>query len=157
MTSIKDRSQLNTSGSISTRQLEGNRPAADAIARRLDDLLILWHQHRAGYSFAMGFSGKDSTCRDYRAPTHWDWQNGATQARAEALEVAALDAAIERVPNSPRRWNTALAFEARNLCSGAAVWTSPVLPRDREELEVLILEARNKLLQELRRAGVIGC
>jgi hypothetical protein len=131
------------------------RPS-DAIAHRLDELLMMWHRHREGYKLSRGYADQDATCRDYRAPTHWDWQNGATQARADALEVEAVDAAMELVPNTPRRWNTALAFEARNLCSGAVVWTSPVLPKDREEREVLVLEARNLLLVQLLRAGVIG-
>lgn len=129
----------------------------DALAIRLDELLAAWHAHTESYRLSRGYAGQDATCRDHRAPTHWDWQNGAAQARADSLEVAAVDAAMERVPNRPRRWHTALAFEARNLCSGAAVWTSPVLPRDREEREVLVLEARNMIMIELRKAGVMGC
>ena len=130
--------------------------AAEALDRRLDELLMLWHRHHKSLSMAVGYAAHDSTCRDYRAPTHFDWANGAAQARADSLEAEAVDAAMEKIPNSPQRWNTALAFEARNLCSGAAVWTSPVLPRHKEELEVLVLEARNMLLIELRRAGVMG-
>jgi len=128
----------------------------DPVAVRLDELLMMWHDHRTGYKLARGYAGQDATCRDYRAPTHWDWQNGATQARADSLEVRAMDAAMEMVPNVPRRWHTALAFEARNLSQGAQVWSSPVLPKG-EELEVLVLEARNRLLLELRKAGVMGC
>ena len=123
---------------------------------RLDEMLVSWHQHRSGYKFARGYAGQDATCRNYRSPTHFDWQNGATQARSDALQAAAVDAAMELVPNTPRRWHTALAFEARNLCTGAQVWSSPVLPKG-EELEVLVLEARNRLLLELRRAGAMGC
>lgn len=126
------------------------------LDHRLDDLLIKWHQYREGYKLSRGYSGQDSTCKDYRAPTHFDWSNGAAEARADALEVAAVEEAMEHVPNTPRRWYTALAFEARNLSSGAAVWSSPVLPRNEDELEVLVLEARNKLLLELRKGGVLG-
>lgn len=128
-----------------------------SIDYRLDELLILWHQHRSGYQISRGYSGNDATCKDYRAPTHFDWANGAAEARADAIEVGVVEEAMESIPNSPHRWNTALTFEARNLSTGAAVWTSPVLPRNRDELEVLIIEARNMLLKELRRLGAIGC
>ena len=47
------------------------------IDNRLDNLLAMSHQYRAGYSVGRGFSGQDSTCRDFRAPTHMDWKNGA--------------------------------------------------------------------------------
>lgn len=133
-----------------------NMPMKTDLDRRIDELLILWHRHRAGYRMASGYSGSDSTCRDYRTPTHWDWQNGATDARADAITAKGVEEAAALVPNTPKRWNTALAFEARNLASGASVWTSPVLPRDPEELAILVLEARNMLARELIRAGVLG-
>lgn len=123
---------------------------------RIDALLILWHQHRSSYRFASGYAGRDSTCRDYRSPGHWDWQNGATDARADAIEAQGVEDAANRVPNAPKRWNTALTFEARNLATGYAVWGSPVLPRDPEERAILVLEARNLLARELIRAGVLG-
>jgi hypothetical protein len=133
-----------------------NMPTKTPEDLRLDELLILWHRHRAGYQFSSGYSGSDSTCRDYRTPGHWDWQNGAADARADAITAKGVEDAAALVPNQPKRWNTALAFEARNLASGAAVWTSPVLPRDPEERAILVLEARNMLARELMRAGVLG-
>lgn len=126
-----------------------------AIDNRLDDLLVMWHEYRSGYSGARGFSGRDATCRDFQTPTHWDWKNGALDGRVDAITAKAVSDAIDRIPNTPRRWNTALAFEARNLASRAAVWTSPVLPTNREELEVLVLEARTMLLVELRKDGIL--
>ena len=101
-------------------------------------------------------SGTDSTCRDYRSPGHWDWKNGAADAKAEDMQVKAVDEAIERIPNTPERWKTALEICAMNLHSGAAVWVSPMLPKNREEREILLTEARTKLLVELRRAGIMG-
>jgi hypothetical protein len=141
--------------------MDASSPSLDALTYRredfeftLDRLLAEWFQWRQGYRFTRGYAGQDATCRDYRTPGHWDWKNGAAADRADELQVKAMDAAIERVPNLPKRWNTAIQFEARNLVSGAAVWTSPVLPRG-DELEVLVLEARNLLLLELRREGII--
>jgi hypothetical protein len=66
-----------------------------------------------------------------------------------------FDAAIQRIPNEPRPWFTALQFEARNLAVRHQVWASPRLPANRGEREVLILEARVRLLRELARDGVL--
>ena len=126
-----------------------------SIDARLDELLVMWHQFRSGYAVSKGFSSRDSTCRDFQTPTHWDYKNGALDGRVDAIVVAGVSEAIDRIPNVPRRWNTALAFEARNLASRVAVWSSPVLPKDKEELEVLVLEARTMLLTELRKSGVL--
>jgi hypothetical protein len=85
-----------------------------------------------------------------------DWANGAADDRADRLRLEAINQCMDLVPNAPRRWRTALEFHARNLSHGLTVWYSPVLPATREERDVLILEARNKLLNELRRKDLIG-
>jgi hypothetical protein len=121
----------------------------------LDDWLSRWHEFSSGYRMTRGYSGSDATCRDHRTPTHWDWQNGAEEDRGMKEEMKAFDKAIRRVPNHPERWFTCLAFEARNLASAAAVWKSPYLPIG-EELAVLRIEARTKLIEELSRDGIIG-
>ncbi len=135
--------------------IESSAITKTAIDNRLDDLLVMWHRYRAGYSVGRGFSGRDATCRDFQTPTHWDWRNGALDGRVDAVIAKGVSDAVDTIPNAPRRWNTALAFEARNLASKASVWSSPVLPKDKEELAVLVLEARTMLLDRLRRAGVL--
>jgi hypothetical protein len=135
--------------------IESSAITKAAIDNRLDDLLVMWHQFRAGYSVGQGFAGKDATCRDFQTPTHWDWKNGALDGRVDAITAKAVSDAVDTIPNTPRRWNTALAFEARNLASRAVVWSSPVLPKDKEELEVLVLEARTMLLVQLRKTGIL--
>ena len=135
--------------------IESSAITKTAIDNRLDDLLVMWHRYRAGYSVGRGFSGRDATCRDFQTPTHWDWRNGALDGRVDAVIAKGVSDAVDTIPNAPRRWNTALAFEARNLASMASVWSSPVLPKDKEELAVLVLEARTMLLDRLRRDGVL--
>ena len=135
--------------------IESSAIIKTAIDNRLDDLLVMWHRYRAGYSVGRGFSGRDATCRDFQTPTHWDWRNGALDGRVDAVIAKGVSDAVDTIPNTPRRWNTALAFEARNLASRASVWSSPVLPTNREELAVLVLEARTMLLDRLRRDGVL--
>lgn len=137
------------------RHAEPNTTLDEDLDFRLDRLLAEWYEWRRSYRLTKGYAGRDATCRDYRTPGHWDWKNGAADDRADDLMVKAVDAAIERIPNAPQRWNTAIQFEAMNLHSGAAVWTSPMLPQSHEEREVLVLEARNMLLMELRGQGVM--
>ena len=129
------------------------QPTQSSVDSKVDELLIAWHQWGRSYKIGRGYAGTDSTCRDFRTPAHWDWRNGALDGRVDKIQAQAVGEAIDRIPNTPRRWQTALSFEARNLSSGAAVWSSPVLPRDPEERKVLVLEARNKLFVELRRGG----
>jgi hypothetical protein len=121
----------------------------------VDDLLIRWHHWRSCYKAIRGFSASDASCQDHSSNTHWDWWNGAADERAEDERMRGVDRAIERIPNTPRRWLTAIEFEARNLSCGARVWSSPVLPKDPAELDVLRMEARNKLMSEFRREGVL--
>lgn len=71
----------------------------------------------------------------------------------DKVQAKGISQAIDRVPNRPQRWHTALTVQARNLSSGAAVWSSPVLPKTKDEMETLLIEARSKALIELKRAG----
>lgn len=127
----------------------------DDIDAILDDLLARWHKYTQGYRFSAGYSGVSSTTRNYQTPTHWDWGNGAVEDRMEKVQMQAVSEAIERVPNDPRPWRTMIQFEARNLATAAQVWTSPRLPADKNEFEILRLEARNKALKELNKQGVM--
>jgi hypothetical protein len=139
------------------RRMTRNPHAIDheRIEYDLDGLLAAWHQYHENKKLTRGYSRTDSTCRDYRAPGHWDWKNGAADARADELQVKAVDECMDNIPNVPQPWNTALQFEARNCATGRAVWLSPRLPQDKDERAVLVREARNMLLKELMRAGVL--
>jgi hypothetical protein len=137
------------------RALPALRPAAAGVEAKIDGLLVAWHVWRSGYTLSSGYRGSDATCQDYRAPTHWDWKNGASQERVEDQIMRGVDRAIARIPNTPHRWRTAIEFEARDLSCGAKVWSTEVLPKDPAELAVLRIEARNRLVLELRREGVL--
>jgi hypothetical protein len=137
-----------------THQETREKARVEALDGMLNRLLACWYEWTLGYSHTRGYSGSDSTCRDYSTPTHWDWRNGAEDERADQERMRGVDTAIKRVPNEPRRWRLAIEYEAMNLHSGAAVWTTGRLPKG-EELAVLVLEARNMLLRELRAEGVM--
>lgn len=122
----------------------------------LDALLIEWHQWFNEYQLTVGHSSTSATTKDHRSGGHMDWWNGAADDRAAKLQVRAVNEAMQRIPDHPQRWRTALEFHARNLNNRLTVWYSPRLPATREERDVLILEARSKLMMELRREGVMG-
>lgn len=131
--------------------------ARETIAQHdaeLNDLLSRWHDYRNGYKHTRGHRS-DAVFRDAGSGSAWDWLNGAEDARAEQQIMRGVDAAVERVPDEPRHWRTAIHFEARNQYLGVSVWTSLRLPQNRAEREVLVLEARNRLLLELRSGGVM--
>lgn len=138
-----------------TQQDVREKARVEALDGKLNRLLACWYEWTLGYSHTRGYSGSDSTCRDYNTPTHWDWRNGAEDERADQERMRGVDAAIKRLPNEPERWRTCIEYEAMNLHSGAAVWTSKRLPQNAGELQVLRLEARNMLLRQLQREGVI--
>jgi hypothetical protein len=137
-----------------TQQAQRQRAEVEALDGKLNRLLACWYEWVRSYTHTRGFNAVDSTCRDFSTPTHWDWRNGAEDERAEQERMRGVDRAIKKVPNSPRPWRLALEFQAMNLYSEAAVWSSPRLPSG-AELEVLTLEARNMLLRELQAAGVM--
>lgn len=138
------------------------RPPAVPIPQRtldtqLDALLIEWYEFQRGYMMTRGFTSDTRTTGAFKAPGHMDWANGAADERATALQVQAVDEAIHKIPNEdPKRWRTALEFNARNLYYRISVWYSPVLPATKEERDLLLLEARNKLALALIARGVIG-
>lgn len=121
------------------------------VDRRIDALLVEWHQCRHGDSLAWAKRGTTSPGTDYVAPGHHDWANGAADARAEKQRIAGICMAAEAVP---KPWFYALQTNARHLAKGVLIWPSFIAT---DEREVLLLEARNKFAAEvLRRKETIG-
>lgn len=122
----------------------------------VDDLLVLWLRFAGGYSLSQGYGSASPMFRDDKSNwSPYDRDNGVTEEAADRDRARAVGMALFRVPNMPEMWRTALMIEARNLASGAGVWSSVRLPGG-EEYEVLRIEARNKLIVELHREGCIG-
>jgi hypothetical protein len=122
----------------------------------LDDLLALWHRFADNYTETKGYARASPMFRDTKSNwSPYDRDNNVPEQEAEATLARAIGAALFRVPNTPQLWRSVLMFEARTLACGYRVWSSVRLPSG-EEYQVLRLEARNKLLVELRRDGVVG-
>ena len=122
------------------------------IQNVLSGMLADWHNYSRHTSEKHGFAGKAAGFGQSRSNSQYDWQNGVEDEMVDRRIMQGFDAAIQRVPQP---WFTALQFEARNLAVRYQVWSSPRLPTNRAEREVLILEARNRLLRELARDGVL--
>lgn len=118
----------------------------------VDDLLMRWHRYSGGYQSARGFGSTSSMFHD-AGHTSTRAREEDQEARAEKIIMQRFDEQVRKVPQP---WFTALAFEARNLCTGRSVWTSPRLPTNAAELEVIRLEARTKLMRELARDGILS-
>lgn len=119
----------------------------------LNDLLTRHHRWSQKYRFGKGYPSSDSACRGARASRQYDDANGALDDDLEDTIMEAFDCALNRI-EQPHL--TALQFLGRNMAVGYYVWTSPRLPADPRERGVLVLEARNKLLKELSRDGVLS-
>lgn len=133
-----------------------NPPMKNEIDSIVDDLLARWHHWRNGYSHERGYRGTDATCRDAQSQwSFYDRSNGVYDDYIESEIMKGVDRAVDRIPDTPRPWHLMILIEARNLASEYAVWSSVRLPTG-EELEVLRVEARNKLIVELHREGCIG-
>lgn len=128
-------------------------PTEAEINERLNDLLARWHAHCQGYSAGKGYPSSDLVCGQAKTSSVWDSWNGAEDDVAARRIMEAFDAAVWKVP---RPHLIALQFQARNLCSRAQVWKSPLLPADPMERGVMLMEARNMLLRELARSGVMS-
>jgi hypothetical protein len=118
----------------------------------LSAMLADWHHYCLHTAQRAGYSGKAAVFGQSRSNSQYDWANGVEDDMVDRRIMQGFDAAAQRVPQP---WYTALQFEARNLAVRYQVWSSPRLPTDRQEREVLILEARVRLLKELARDGVL--
>lgn len=126
-------------------------PDRDPIDMRLDALLAMWHDHVDTYRFERKVRAP-SMADSYQTPKHHDFRHGIIDEvtdKATAQAVGACIAALEQP------WQAAIVIVARNIATGNEVWVSPRLPADKAEREVIVLEARNMLLMELRRAHVM--
>ena len=118
----------------------------------LGGLLADWHRYCQHTADRAGYAGKAAGFGQSKSNSQYDWENGVEDEMVDRRIMQGFDAAAQRVPQP---WLTALQFEARNLAVCYTVWVSPRLPTDVQEREAMILEARERLLKELARDGVL--
>lgn len=122
------------------------------IQHVLSGMLADWHRYCERMGGRNGYPGRAAGFGQSRSNTQYDWENGVESEMVDRRIMEGFDAAAQRVPQP---WFTALQFEARNLVVRHQVWRSPRLPADPQEREVLVLEARVRLLKELAKDGVL--
>jgi hypothetical protein len=133
-------------------QLAYVAPEQDSVDVQLDRLLILWHEVTSEYRTERTYN-VPSFVLSYQSPKHNDWRHHEIGDELEDKTTASVvGICIDRLEQP---WQTAIRMQARNLATGHAVWFSPRLPADKEAREVILLEARNMLLVQLRREGVM--
>lgn len=119
----------------------------------LNSLLVQWHRWGSRATMGKGYPSASASCKPARTSRQYDDCNGALDDALDDSVMVAFDVAADRVDQP---WRTALQVQARNMSTGAAVWRSPRLPVDPLEREVLTMEARNKLMRELVKDGVLS-
>lgn len=126
----------------------------DAI---IDDLLIRWHYYSSKYQLAKAYASTDATCRMARSNwSSYDRDNGIAEEESAKTTMQSVERAVERMRSPWPLHHHMICVEARNLATGFEVWSSPRLPQNRDEREVLRIEARNKLAKELMEEGCVG-
>lgn len=123
---------------------------SDAI---LDDMLSRWHTWQKGDCGVRGFNRKALLIGDTRAMrVQYESQLERQDDEHDALRCRQVDFQV-RGMEEPYR--AAIYCDARNLCTGFAVWSSPRLPQNPQERAIVVKAARGFLTVRLRSAGVM--
>ncbi len=123
----------------------------DDTRELLDSLLSEWHRWAQGFSPVAGH-GTSAMFTGVRSSRQWDSQDDANDGGLHNTQMKAIDFNVGELCDVYR---TALQFNARNLATGRAVWTSPRLPTDLETRAQVLGLARSALIARLRDAGVV--
>ncbi len=117
----------------------------------LSDLLARWHQWAKGYQHVGGISSSPMF-RNCKHGRQWDTVDEIISSDLEHSQMEAVDSIIMALCEVYR---TALQLQARNLCTGRTVWTSPRLPQDMVKRSEILADARGSLSMKLRDAGIL--
>ena len=119
----------------------------------LDDLLSRWHWWAKGTKVGRGHADHSTVTGDnYRPSRQRDDENGKLDDDLDARTCRTVDGCV-RTLEDPYR--TAIYMDARNICTGVAVWNSPRLPENRDERAAVLKAARGYLTIKLKAAGVM--
>lgn len=129
--------QERTLSSTATQQID-----IGEVSPVVNEILQEWHQWCSDTRVGVGYGNRSASCRVGPGGSG-SW---------EVADLEAVDAVIDAIAQPHR---TAISFIARNLACRAQVWSSPRLPTQRDELQVLLLEARNLLTRGLITKGVL--
>lgn len=118
---------------------------------QLDWLLAEWHHHCRNHQLVAA----PRSCpqfRNARSSKGWDTTDEILDDEVNRKQMEAISTAVFQMGGVHR---LAIYAVARNLSSGASVWSSQGLPEDRAERAAVIAEAREMLTKRLIAAGVM--
>lgn len=118
----------------------------------LDELLRVWHEWASQYRPVRGYPTQAPTRRLHTISNQYADENGALDADIDDGIAAAVDAHVYAIADPHR---AALQCDARRICTGAAVWSSPRLPHDLMARQIILVEARAMLAERLREAKLL--
>lgn len=122
------------------------------IEAELDSLLRLWHQWASGFNPARGYPTSIPTRRMHTISNQYADQNGALDRQIDDVVAQAIEAEWCQMEDPHK---TAIAINARNLCTGSTVWKSVRLPEDKTAIAIILIEARNIMLKRLQDAELL--
>lgn len=122
-------------------------------AETLDELLCVWYEWQQHSRVGRGFAPKALVVGDFRPGRQYDAESGVLDDELDVRRARAVDFAVTEQMEDPFR--AAIYNEARNVATGLAVWTSPRLPANRADRELVVVTARELLANLLRMAGVM--
>ena len=119
----------------------------------LDDLLSRWHSWALSDRGVRGFNRKALVVGDCRPRRlQHEGQQDQLDADIDTAQCRQVDHEVRQLEDPYR---TAIYLDARNLCTGVAVWNSRRLPSDPQERAVIVKAARGYLTVRLQSAGVM--
>ena len=124
------------------------------LSDALDDRLCRWHQwaraQRKG--IVRGFNHRALVVGEYKISRQYDDTNGALDDDLDRSVMRSIDFEVSQMTEPFR---SAIYANAMALVVGVEVFTSPRLPEDREERQVVIGEARGMICRRLQLVGII--
>lgn len=112
----------------------------------LNDLLAAWHCYCRGYKWVIGYKSTAAGFGDVISSRQWDSTHEVLDRDVDSTRLQTIDFHINEMQPDYR---TSLQIQARNLATGANVWTSARLPKDPQERVELLCKARAVLIDKL--------
>ena len=117
----------------------------------LNSLLADWHCWCSNFRH-VAQSGSCAMFTDVKSSRQWQDSDELHDNAKHNSTMKAIDFHVNELEPTQR---TALQIKARNLVTGANVWTSARLPLDPGARALILMAAKNALMARLSAAGVV--
>ena len=124
----------------------------DEQSQYIDSILLDWHLWASHQESAQAYPSRAAGMESYRCSRQYDDTNGALDTDLDHRMLKTVQFNVEQMVQP---FQTAIYVNARNLATGAAVWSHPRLPADREGRHAVVMEAREIFRKKMLALGVI--